>query len=312
MQRIHSIQNKARETIDKQSSLSKLSLDDVNQHLAGLSTPTDSSVDNIVMEGVQDEEGDRTPLLTDGLSLADLANLHGSHLVTPEKTREPPSSSSNLSLSELASMHMPTCSIDNGCSSFNAINSPVQINPQFASFDFTTGFTTPKTGSTLSLSQLASLGSTTNSSKSTPKSLPFPNSTGGLAALATVHLNGLNDDNTSNPIDFSIKPPPGLVRSTEVNVINSKNAPLAEAMDKLTIERFCVNKAGASAFANVVCLRDRNKPKRLVKRHGHLRRKSWLTLIKPQKKQLTSFSFTTPSPDDYVRQKQRQVFNSFL
>ena len=358
------------ETIVKQSSLSKQLLNDVNQRLVCLSSPTDDSVNSVVMGGVQDEEGDRILLLTDGLSLTNLATLRGSHLMTPEKTSVPPSSSSNLSLSELASMHkstctvipektsvppssscnlslselasmhkstcsvtpentsvpptsssnlslselasmhVSTCSIENGCSSYNPINSPVQTNPQLASFDFTTGFTTPKTGSTLSLSQLASLGSTPTSSKSIPKSLPFPYTTGGLAALATVHLNCQDNDNISNPIDLSIKPPPGLVPSTEVNVVNSKDAPLAEAMDKLTIERLRVTRAGASAFANIVCMRDRNKPKRLVKRHDHLKRKSWQALIKPQKKRSTFFSFTTPSSDDYIQQKQGQVFNS--
>ena len=418
------------ETIVKQSSLSKQLLNDVNQRLVCLSSPTDGSVNSVVMGGVQDEEGDKISLLTDGLSLTNLATLHGSHLmtpektsvppassnnlslselasmhkstctvtpektsvppssssnlslselasmhkstctvtpektsvppssscnlslselasmhkstcsvtpektsvpptsssnlslselasmhkstcsVTPEKTSVPPTSSSNLSLSELASMHVSTCSIENGCSSYNPINSPVQTNPQLASFDFTTGFTTPKTGSTLSLSQLASLGSTPTSSKSIPKSLPFPYTTGGLAALATVHLNCQDNDNISNPIDLSIKPPPGLVPSTDVNVVNSKDAPLAEAMDKLTIERLRVTRAGASAFANIVCMRDRNKPKRLVKRHDHLKRKSWQALIKPQKKRSTFFSFTTPSPDDYIQQKQGQIFNS--
>ena len=182
----------------------------INERPVCLSLPTDGNVNGVV----QGEEGDRIPLLTDGLSLTNLATLHGSHLVTPEKASVPSSSSSNLSLSELASIHISTCSIDNGCSSYNPINSPVQTNPQLASFDFTTGFATLKTGSTLSLSQLASLGSTPTSSKSIPKSLPFPYSIGGLAALATVHLNCLDNDNTSNPIDFSIKPPPGLVPST--------------------------------------------------------------------------------------------------
>ena len=361
MPSLHPIQSQASETIVKQSSLSKRLLNDVNQCLICLSSPTDGNVNSVVMGGVQeDEEGNRIPLLTDGLSLvtpektsvppspssnlslSELASMHVStcsvtpertsvppssssnlslselasmHVstcsVTPEKTSVPPSSSSNLSLSELASMHVSTCSIENGCSSYNPINSPVQTNPQLASFDFTTGFTTPKTGSTLSLSQLASLGSSPTSSKSILKSLPFPYSTGGLAALATVHLNCLDNDNISNPIDFSIKPPPGLVPSTDINVVNSKDAPLAEAMDKLTIERFRVTRAaGASAFANIVCMRDRNKPKRLVKRHDHLKRKSWQTLIKPQNKRPTSFSFTTPSPDDYIQQKQGQVFNS--
>ena len=49
---------------------------------------------------------------------------------------------------------------------------------------------------------------------------------------------------------------------------------MAEAMDKLTIERLCVTRAaGASAFANIVCMRDRNKSKRLFKRHDHFEKK---------------------------------------
>ena len=158
----------------------------------------------------------------------------------------------------------------------------------------------------MSLSQLASLGT---GSKSTYKPLPLLNNTGGLAALAAAHLNCLENENSTNSVDLSsVKPPPGLVPSTQVNVVTS--TPLASAVNNLTIEDSCVSRAGPSVFANIICMQDRDKLKRLVKRHGHLKRKCWRALINPHKKYFPFFTFTTPSPDDYVIQKQRQVFNS--
>ena len=305
MHTIHSDQGQGDKVAVEQHVLPELSLSDLaNIHVASSSSPACSNPDNVV-KGRTQQVG-RTSLGTDGLSLTDLANLHVGHLVTQEGMSVPSPLFNNLSQSELASTHMSNNSTDYGCSSYDAA---IEVNPQLASLDFITGFTVPKTGSTLSLSQLASLGSTPTSSKSAYKHL---NNTGGLAALAAAHLNCLENDNMRNAVDLSsVKPPPGLVPSTKVNVVkSSEDTPLASAVNKLTIEEPCVNLAGASAFADVICMGDRDKPKRLVKRHGHLKRKCWRALINPHKRCFPFFTFTTPSPDDYVIQKQRQVFNS--
>lgn len=293
------------ETIHPDLSLSDLA----NIHVASLSSLAGTNADNVLKGRTQQvDENNRTSSETDGLSLTDLANLHVGHLVTQEEMSVPPPLSNNLSQSALADTLMSNHPTDYGCSSYDAtISLPVvEPNQQLANLDFTTGFTTPKTGFTLSLSQLASLGT---SSKSAYKSLPLLNTTGGLAALASAHLNCLENENSTNSVDISsVKPPPGLVPSSQVNVV--KSTPLASAVNSLTIEDPCVNLADASVFANVICMRDRDKPKRLVKRHGHLKRKSWRALINPHKKYFPFFTFTTPSPDDYVIQKQRQVFKS--
>ena len=306
-------QGQSNKTAVEQHVLSELSLSDLASiHVASSSPPASSNADNVVKGGTQQvEEGNRTSLVTDGLSLTELANLQVDHLVPQEGMSVlPPPLPNSLSLSELASTHMSNNSTDYGCSSYDAaISLPVvEVNPQLASLDFTTGFTIPKTGSTLSLSQLACLGSTPTSIKSTSKPLPLPNNTGGLAALAAAHLNCLENDNMTNSVDLSlVKPPPGLIPSTN---ISSEDTPLASAVNKLTIKEPCVSLAGASVFANVICMGNRDKPKRLIKRHSHLKRKCWQALINPHKKRFSFFTFTTPSPDDYVMQKQRQAFNS--
>ena len=292
-------------TDNDQSSMSELSLSELaSMHAASLSSPvTDASI-------VKD-----TSSSTDGLSLTDLANLHTTSV---EGQDESNCSSNNLSLSELAGMYT---SADTSYSVHDDATSHLPVlnmNPQLSSMDFTRGFTTPKTGSTLSLSQLASLGSnTTTGYGKSPKLLTatksplLHNNTSGLAALATAHLSCPDNDNVSGSIDFStVKPPPGLVPANSSVVNTSEDTSLTAVVERLRIEDAGIAPADGSLFAAILCMTEREGPKRLVKRHGHLKRKSWRALINPHKKHIPFFTFTTPSPDDYVLQKQRQVFNS--
>lgn len=275
-----------------------------------LATSSSSAVDSLV-QGEQVER-DVGSLSAAGLSLTDFANLHTANLATLEE-KSVQSHSTDLSLSELASMHMSAETDHFNYEDTSSVNLPlVEMNPQLASLDFTTGFTTPKTGSTLSLSQLASLGST--SGKSTIlKPTFFQNNTGGLAALAAVHLNSLEDDSVTNSIELnSVKPLPGLL-SSNISVVNSsQETPLASVVDKLTIQDTHINSANASVFASIVCMTERQKSRRLVERHRHLKRKFWRELINPHKTHthIPIFTFTTSSPDDYVLKKQRQAFES--
>lgn len=307
-------------------SLSEFSLSDLaNMHLANTPSLANTGVDDVVTGDVgQQIKNNVSSLSTDGLSLTDLVNLHTSDdLVMHEEEGEEEASVlshslDNLSLSELASVHMSTHSNDKGCSSYKETTSSVDLpvikmNPHLASLEFTTGFTIPKTGSTLSLSQLASLGSSSTSSKSSrlspSKPLPFHDDTSGLTALTVAHFNSLEDDNVTGLID--VKPPPGLVPA-EFNVVSSSqdDTPLIGIVDRHAIKNHTIGLANASVFATIVCMTEREKPKRLVKRHKHLKRKSWRALINPHKARIPFFTFHTPSPDDYVLQKQKQVFNS--
>ena len=290
------------QTDNDQNTVSELSLSDLaNLHATSLSLPPVS--DSNTVKDISSS--------TDALSLIDLANMHTSSLEGQEETN---CSSNDLSLSELAGMYTST---DASCSAREDVSSPVlNMNPQLAGLDFTRGFITPKTGPTLSLSQLASLGSNTatghgKSAKltTTSKSPLLGHNSGGLAALATAHLSCSHNDNVTGSVDLStVRPPPGLVPANMVNSI--EDISLTSVVDKLRIEDVSIAPANASLFAAILCMREREKPKRLVKRHGHLKRKSWRSLINPHKKHMPFFTFTTPSPDDYVLQKQRQVFNS--
>lgn len=304
-------------------SLSELSLSDLaNMHLASSSSPAAIKLDAVVKGGGMEDNDTSTDALK--LSLADLANLHASSLEMKEELNVLPShSSSNFSLSELTNTQMSPPSTDDGRLAYDdtggsSINLPLpDMNTQPAGLDFTSGFTTPRTGTMLSLSQLASLGSSTpaSSNKSSKLTTPRPrNSSGGLAALATAYLNSSDNDNITSLVDLStVKPPPGLAPSRDLappEVISCEDTPLSDVVKKLKIEDSCVSRANASLFATIICMRERDKPKRLAERHKHLKRKSWRTLINPHSKHIPFFTFTTPSPDDYVLQKQRQVFNS--
>lgn len=290
------------------SSMSEFSLTDLaNMHFAGSSSLTNNDGNSEVIGGGKQVERDTSSLSTDGLSLTDLANVHKSNLVTSTIEETP----DNLSLTEIASVHMLPYTADTGHSRNEDITSCIDMkNVQLASLDFTSGFTTPKTGSTLSLSQLAIFGSTSTSGKSSKLNASecpsFQNNTGGLATLAAAHL---NSSEIACSLDLStLKLPPGLVPSQVNNVINSsQEIPLTSIVDKLIIKDTCVSPTSSSQFATIICISNIDKPKRLVKRHNHLRRKSWKTLINPYKKHIQFFTFTNPSPDDYVIQKQRQL-----
>lgn len=289
------------------SSLSQLSLSDLaNMHVASLSSPVSDS-NTVVVKDISSSS-------TDALSLSDLANMHTTNL--EGRQQDTNCSSNDLSLSELAGMFTST---DASCSAREDATSPVlNMNPQLASLDFTRGFTTPKTGPSLSLSQLASLGSNTTtghgrSAKLTTGQSPLlgSNVTGGLAALATAHLSSSHNDNVTRSVDLStVRPPPGLVPANDNALGATEDTSLASVVDRLRIEDVNIAPADASLFATILCMRERDETKRLVKRHGHLKRKSWRSLINPHKRHIPFFTFTTPSPDDYVLQKQRQVFNS--
>jgi len=317
MQTLHSSQDHCNKP-PEQNFVSEFSLSDLaNVHLATPSSSTVNDSTSEVQEGtVQRVEGDAVSLSIAGLSLTDLASLQTANLMTHEEMSH---SSTDPTLSELAGMHMSTQPSETDHSNYedtttSSINLPLlDMNPQLASLDFTTGFATPKTGSTLSLSQLASLGSTSTSSKSskltTSKLIPFQTNTSGLATLAAVHLNSLKNDNVTNSTDLcSLKPPPGLV-SPNTSVVNSSQyTSLANIVDKLKIQD--INSADASVFASIICMKEREQPRGLIKRHRHLKRKFWRALINPHRTHIPFFTFTTPSPDDYVLKKQKQVFDS--
>lgn len=312
MQAMQCVQSQCNETDVDQNTLSELSLSDLaNIHLAGSSSLAATSV----VKGVVEKDTESS--LTDGLSLADLASLHASNVERQEEPSIPTCSSNHMSLSELAGIHTSAHVSDTSCSMYEdtapSVNLPL---PQLASLDFTTGFTTPKTGSTLSLSQLASLGSGTSSggksSKlTTPKPPLLQDDFSGLVALAAAHLNCSENDNVTSSVDLTtVKPPPGLAPPTVSVTGSSEDTPLASVVEGLGVGDACVSPANASLFATILCMTERDKPKRLVKRHGHLKRKSWRALINPHKKRIPFFTFTTPSPDDYVLQKQKQAFNT--
>ena len=319
MQTIHSDQDQYNIPLVKQDELSLSDL--ANAYFTTPSSITKTKVDGDTVKGEVTEQvkGDTTSSSTASLPLANLTHSKADDFATQQKIIS--HSSNYLSLSELASMDMSTHSTENGCQSYkdNSVDLNLPLLEMSSQLDFSTGFTTPKSSSTLSLSQLASLGSNSISNKSykmaTVNPLPYQNDTGSLAALASVHLNSLKTDNvTKDSVDLSsVKPPPGLAPHLPPNmsvVTSSQDTPLNDTIDRLTIEDPCVSPTSASVFASIICMTERVQPKRIIKRHRHLKKKSWRILINPHKTRIPFFTFNILSPDDFVLRKQEQVFNS--
>jgi len=298
---------------DQQNSVSNLSLGDLasfylnklpSQDMHGV--PSGSGGDS-----GGDDGSEKTSASVASFSLADLASLHMSTtVVRPHEER----SSNNLSLSELASLHVSDQTLSQQSEQLLPLfsdSSPLfDTNPTATtSLDCSAGFATPKTGSTLSLSQLASLGT-----KSVPptavKSHTSQASTGGLAALATAHFSSMNFSHTSssNPIDLeALCPPPGFNVSGK-HVLKSSS--LSAIVKKLTIQEsdvVCVDLANASQFACILCMPEKRLSKKLDTQHRHLRKKSWKKIFNMH---IRRFSFATPSPDDIILNQQKLVFTS--
>jgi len=245
---------------------------------------------------------EKTPTSTESLSLADLAGLHAS-------TSAKETGSTNMSLTELASMHSLSTSSQQSEHVLAALStdSPVlEANPVVTmGLDFSVGFATPKTASALSLSQLASLG-TNPTPSSAVKS--HDNDSSGLSALATAHFSSLGSLNETNPIDLnSVRPPPGFKRSKEPVLKTPEDVSLSAVVKKLTIQEsnvVCI--ANASQFACVLC-RSEKRSSKLESRRRHLKKRSWKKISNLNTR---SFTFSTPSPDDFVLKKQKLVFDS--
>ena len=299
---------------NQRSSVSDFSLND----LANMYLHKPPSQDIDVLHGVPSggDDGEKTFTSTASLSLADLASAHISTAVRTDGE----TSSTNLSLSELANLHVSSHSMSTSFQQSEDIlatlsaSSPVlEANPTAsAGLDFGAGFATPKTGSMLSLSQLASLGT-----KSVPpvavKSHATQTNSGGLAALATAHFSSMVSGHTdsSNPIDLkSVRPPPGFKVLEEPVLKASEDISLSSVVKKLTIQEsnvMCVSSANASQFAGILCMPEKRRSKKLDVRHRHLRKKSWKKISNLH---IPRFSFATPSPDDFILNRQKLVFTS--
>jgi len=288
---------------DQQNSVSDFSLSD----LASMYLNKSPSLDIDELHGIPLGGGRNASSSAAPSSLADLASLHTSTgVVRPHEEAD----SNSLSLSELASLHMSDQSMPTCSQLSEYLHSPVlETNPTATTgLDFSAGFATPKTGSTLSLSQLASLGT-----KPVPNStVPSQTSTVGLAALATAHFSSMVSSYTeiNNPVDLkSMRPPPGFKVSEERVLKTSEDISLSAVVKKLTIQEPDVDVANASQFATILCMPEKQRSKKLGVRHRHLRKRSWKKIFRLH---LHRFSFATPSPDDFILNKQKRVFTSDL